>query len=788
MDGFTRSRHRFQGLRPRLTGAAVVALWLALPFAVFAQESPGATIRGVVVDPDGHPVAGVRVTLADRQPVSTDVDGRFAIATTPGEREVRLAHPAFRDLSQTVRVGKSGVELELTLRWAISAQESITVVGIRADDELPVTKTDLSDERVQELSFGQDVPAVLEVTPSVTSYSESGSGSNYSYFSIRGVQQTRINITYDGAPLNDPAEHALYFNNFHDLTSAVAGIQIQRGVGTSSVGAPSYGGSVNFASPAPAADLHGDVRLMLGSFGTRRATAGLESGTLAGGFSLGGRLSLSDTDGYRNHSGSEHGTFFFNGGWQDERTSLRLTGFTGNERSQMSFLAVEAEVLAENPRFNPLDEAERDDFGQDLVQLKLVRATGDHGLLTASVYYNGADGFFLLWDDPVAHNDLLEFGIDQHFWGSMVTYSGGNGRLWSTVGVHYNDFSGDHTLDVGPDRLYRNTGLKQTANGFAKAELRLGDTLLFGDLGLRWARFSYEGSIDLGSVDWLFFDPRIGVRRRLADDLSLYASVGRAQREPARLDLLAGEDDATVPHDLEAVRPESVIDIEAGVYHRSRSLDVRANVYAMEFRDEIALTGELSNIGLPLRRNADRSYRRGIEIDARWRPAAAWSVLGSLNVSHNRIRSWTQFTDVFDRDFTYVGSEPLVYRDIPPALSPERIANLGVEWTGGAVRLAGSLRHVGPAQLDNTGLERFRIPAWTNVDLRADVALERWIPTGRPRLRIFVNNLFDEVDHYASGYSYQFLVQSASARTLDGIRYFYPLADRHMMATLEVDF
>ncbi|MEJ2086514.1 MAG: Plug domain-containing protein, partial [Acidobacteriota bacterium] len=112
-----------------------------------------------------------------------------------------------------------------------AVSDTITVVGIRADDEVPITKTNLDRQQIERLSFGQDLPQLIEYTPSVTWYSDSGIGSNYAYFSLRGIQQTRINMTFDGAPLNDPAEHALYFNNFHDFSNAVDSIQIQRGVG-----------------------------------------------------------------------------------------------------------------------------------------------------------------------------------------------------------------------------------------------------------------------------------------------------------------------------------------------------------------------------------------------------------------------------------------------------------------------------------------------------------------------------------------------------------------------------
>ena len=681
-------------------------------------------------------------------------------------------------------VEEDSEELETTP----AIEDTITVLGIRAGDELPVTKTNLDAQQIDTLSFGQDVPQLLQYTPAMTWYSDSGIGSNYSYFSMRGIQQTRINMTFDGAPLNDPAEHAVYFNNFHDFTNTVDSIQVQRGVGTSSVGSPSFGGSVNFASSPPAQDRSGDLSLALGSYDTKRASFGYESGVFENGFSIGGRFSYADTDGYRDNSGTEHQTGFIDAGWQGERSSLKLVSFFGEVETQLAWLAVEPEILAENRRFNPLDEEERDNFGQNFAQLKYTRALRNDTLLTAALYYNGADGWFRLWDDPQAKNELLQFGIDQSFIGTMVTASKSFDSLSATLGAHFNDFSGDHTLDTEGTRIYENTGYKQTANAFGKAEYRLGDWLLFGDLQLRWAEFSYKGDIDLGSVAWTFLDPKVGVRRFVSPRLSAYASLGRAQREPARLDLLLGEDNATVPHDLEAVRPEKVLDFEAGLDFNTPELALTANIYAMEFTDEIALTGELSEIGLPIRTNVDESYRRGVEVDLKWQASERWALLHSANLSRNRIREWTQFYDVYDEQGSWIDSEPITYRDVPPLLTPEVIVNLGVEWarSGASVALMG--RYVDDAQLDNTGLEEFRLPSYTNVDLRTSVNLGRWWAAANPRLTLFVNNLFDNDDQYPSGYSYQFINQNSSGQqNLDGIPFYYPLATRNAVLTLELD-
>ncbi len=789
-------RERLQEKPGSRFGWALAVILLAA-VASSAAAPASFVIRGVVLDPSGDPVSGASLAIRGRTSVPTDERGRFSIqleagAWGPRVTELRVTHPAYRTLRHMVTADTVDLELELRFEALISVEASISVTGIRAGKDVPVTKRDMNREEIESLSYGQDVPALLSFTPSMTWYSDSGIGSNYSYFSLRGIQQTRINMTFDGAPLNDPAEHALFFNNFHDFTNAVDSIQVQRGVGTSSVGSPSFGGSVNFASASASDSRGGDLRLVLGSFDTQRVSVGYESGIFDNGIFVSGRLSWADTEGYRDHSGSEHRTLFLNVGWQGDRSSLKFVSFSGSEASQLAFLAVDPSTLRENRRFNPLGEEERDNFGQDFAQLKFTRAIGSDTLLTASLYYNGAAGWFRLWDDPQEQSHLLQFGIDQSFVGSMITASKTTDRVSTTVGIHYNDFGGDHTLDVEGGRISENTGFKRTANAFGKIELPLGHWLLFGDLQLRWADFSYRGDVDLESVDWRFLDPKIGLRRSLSSRMSLYASLGRAQREPARLDLLQGEDNATLIHDLEAVRPEKVIDLEAGVNLDTRQLRLQANLYAMEFTHEIALTGELSEVGLPLRRNVDDSYRRGVEVDLEWRASPSWSLLLSANLSRNRISEWTQFYDVYDQRGALIGSEPIAYRDVPPLLSPEAIVNLGGEWRRGTSSLALIGRYVGDAQLDNTGLDEFRLPSYTNFDLRASVDLGRWWPAARPRITLFVNNLLDTDEQYPSGYSYQFINRAAGRSdpgrdSLDGIPFYYPLATRNAVLSLGFD-
>jgi iron complex outermembrane receptor protein len=774
--------------RPPLARAAILVLWLAIAVcpAVAGADEPSHTIEGTVTDRIGDPVDGAVVVVDGTTVAVTDSSGRFSFDLAPGPQVILVTHPAFRSHRHELTVDGNITGVQFALSPPMSVSDSITVTAIRAGEEVPVTKRNLDREEIEELGYGQDVPTLLQYTPSMTWYSDSGVGSNYSYFSLRGIQQTRINMTFDGAPLNDPAEHALYFNNFHDFTSAVDSIQIQRGVGTSSVGAPSYGGSVSFASVPHSQSGQGEARLAFGSYDTQRASVAYQTGFYESGLAFSGRVSYASTDGYRENSGTEHHTFFLNAEWRGERSTLKFVSFSGDEKTQLSFLAVDPDTLSQNPRFNPLAEEERDHFGQDFAQLQYTRAIGDDTVLAASLYYNGADGFFLLWDDPAARNDLLEFGIDQYFIGSMVSLSRETDRLSTTIGAHYNDFQGDHTLDIDETRIYGNTGFKQTANAFIKAEYRLGSWLLFGDAQLRWADFSYRGDLDLGSVDWTFFDPKIGFRRFVSPRLSVYASIGKAEREPTRMDLLLGEDNASIEHDLEAVKPEQVIDVEAGLNLNTPTVALQANLYSMEFSNEIALTGELSEIGLPLRRNVDDSYRRGLEIDLRWLLGRHWAITHSSNLSRNRISEWTQYYDVFDAEGSWIGSESLVHRDVPPLLTPEVVINQGVEWARQDVDLALVGRYVDHSHLDNTGNDDLRAPSYFNLDLRGSLTLSRWRSAGRPKITLYVNNLLGDDDQYPSGYSWLFINRDAGGNdSIDGIPFYYPLATRNFVVTLD---
>ncbi|MGE5346043.1 MAG: TonB-dependent receptor [Acidithiobacillales bacterium] len=670
----------------------------------------------------------------------------------------------------------------------IRRAENVTVSAIRAEDVVPVTKTDIPLKTIEAENTGQEITYLLAETPSVTFYADSGGPNSYSYFSIRGVQMTRINLTWDGAPLNDPEDSAFYFANFGDFAGALGSIQIQRGVGTSTWGAASFGGSMNFASLEPADVFGVGAELTGATFGTWRGSAIVQSGLLGSGLKFWVKGAVQETDGYRDHSGVKQGGLYFGLAKEGEASTFRLSGIFGHEKSELAYLASEKSVLEVNPRDNPLSPEETDSFGQMLVQAQYTRFLGAASSLSVQGYVGDAGGWYRVLDQPTAN--LYQYGLDWWRAGGVVTYQTRIGSVGLTLGGEGSGFVSTHTREVVEQpREYENHGYKYEANGFAKLGWDAGRWHVYGDAQVRWADFRYAGSVGDEAISWTFFNPKLGARYDIARSLSAWASVGATSREPTRSDLLLGEDDASVLPDLTAVKPEKLVSVEAGIDLRMSTLNLHANLYDMEFHDEIALTGQLSEIGLPLRRNVPRSYRRGLELDVRWHPVKSLRLGGTLNASRNRISSWTQFYDVYDPAGNFIGSTSLGFSDVAPLLTPELVANVFADWDILPwITLSASGRYQAQSFLDNTNVSDLVTPDIFVVGLGAAIDLEGVLP-GRPKLRVRVENLLNDMRLWTSGYSYIYATQDpAGSLAFSGIPYFYPQASRSVSVTLDVGF
>lgn len=668
--------------------------------------------------------------------------------------------------------------------------ENVVVQAIRGDEGAPVTKTDLDQTALVEKSWGQELPVLLQDTPSVTQYSEGGAGQGYAYFTLRGLSQTRVNMTFDGVPLNEPEDSAVYTADFGNLSLNLASVQVQRGVGTSTFGAAAFAGSMNFEGLDAARTPGLTLSLAAGSFGTARASANWDSGTFGDGWRLSLRPSWQTTDGFREHSGVKQDSLFFTAVRDFAGSSLRISGFVGEERIQQAFDAADAETLMTDLRNNPMSPDEKDHFHEYLVTAQWTIALGDNASLSFQPYGVGAGGWYDLYSDAT-WTDLQRYGLSWFFGGGIATFTQKLGAFGLTLGAHANSDKSTHSLDDGDGtRLYTNHGTKSEISGFMKLLGDLGRWHPFLDAQVRHARFGYEGSVGDTSVGWTFFNPKAGVRFDLSKTASAYLSVGRTEREPGRSDLLYGADDAPTLPDLTAVKPESVWDVELGAEWRTKTFLLKGNLYDMEFRNEIAATGELSPIGYPLRRNVDRSYRRGIELEASWQALEALRLTAAANASRDRISTWTQFYDVYDASGNYVDSTPRTFHDVAPVATPPFLATLGAEATVVSGLTVGATgRYVAPSWLDNTNTPGLATPRTFALDATLVVDLARFVPTGKPRLKVQVNNVFDNRRLFASGYSYLYANRDvAGVDTLAGTAYYYPLATRSAYVSLDLGF
>ncbi|HJQ21987.1 MAG TPA: TonB-dependent receptor, partial [Gemmatimonadaceae bacterium] len=596
--------------------------------------------------------------------------------------------------------------------------ETVTVSAIRAGETAPVSARVMGAREIAAKAFGQDVPLLLQGTPSLTSYAETGNYWGYSYIRIRGIDQSRINLTLDGIPLNDPEDEVLYFTDFPDLANSLSSVQVQRGVGTSAPGTASYGGSINLQSvPVATTPRNAEVQLQGGSFGTMRASAEYASGILDGRFAMYGRLSGVRSSGYRLHSGTDARSGFFSAAYLGDRDMLKLTATAGLFQDTLAYYGATRAELDTNRRGNILRADETDGFGERLVALSYTRSLDAAASLSITAYRTSATGRYGVCiancGEPVASaNDcgvstaacLWDFHLDFAWYGATATWTRDAAHMHASAGLNANTYARDHYAFDEPGNgspLYLNTGRKGDVSGFGKVALEAGRWTPFLDVQLRRAQFHYVPDAAAGitstSLAWTFVNPKAGVTLALTPHVSAYASYGVNAREPARNDLLGGLDNVDSSSvafvaPLTRVRPEHAHDLEAGVRLRRERVSLDANVFSMQFRDEILPIGQLSYIGTPLRVNVHSSWRRGVELDATATPTARVEL--GLTATAMRAR----IADFVDES---TGQE---YRDVEPLLTPRFTSSQRARIALApqlSVSLAG--RFSSRAQLDNTG-------------------------------------------------------------------------------------
>ncbi len=734
-----------------------------LLYAWIVAVTMGGEIRDAVTQ---MPLAGASIAvIGSGRATISDSSGRFRL-DVPDDARIRISRRGYAPVEISARADTA---LRMFLTPLTRALEQVTITAIRgASDQgrAPITQHTIAITALEPRYSGQEMPLLLADTPGITAYADGGAYSNYTYFRIRGIDQTRVNITLDGIPLNDAEDQAVFFSNYPDLGNSVQSVQVQRGVGTSSLGTASYAGSINFESLALAQSTQrGELQMSRGSFRTTRGSAEWLGGW---GEQLAayGRVSRQDTDGYRHHSGNRSTGSFASVGYYGNRTIAKAIAVIGVSRNELSYLAVPEADIKQDPRSNPLSDSDR--FWQRVAGVTVTRALSPQHTLGATVYNVSAGGDYDVTFDGTVSN----FNLASTMGGAFATWTAHWGHANLIVGAHGNTYHRDHYLFVRPElrtRAYSNRGDKDEASAFAKLSLERGATMWFADFQVRRASFAYTPDRNAGvagsNIDWTFVNPKIGVTMRLTPRTSWYASYGTNGREPTRNDMFAGFDNldttnAAFVGPLDRVRRERVRDAEVGIAYRSSRIAVAGNVFDMRFRNEITPIGELSYIGLPLRKNVGSSFRQGVELEAAYRGEGASRLAASANAALSRSRI-AEYTD---------DATGQTFRDVEPLLTPTFVANHRFSFAlhrTTLLQLDG--RYVGSSFLANTGDPRFVLPAAYTIDAAVTLGV------GPHAMLLQLRNVADR-RAYSAGYT-------------DGTTsYFYVIARRNLIATARLRF
>jgi iron complex outermembrane receptor protein len=601
---------------------------------------------------------------------------------------------------------KGSIDLTLHIPRNIKIDE-ISVVASKAGDKEPVTHANISAADIQKRDFAQDMPYILEGTPSLVTTSDAGQGIGYSGLRIRGTDPTRINVTLNGIPVNDAESHNVFWVDLPDLASSTTNIQVQRGLGWSQPGVGDLGGGIHINTLGFNYEPYGTIKLSGGSFNTRRITAAGGSGLINGRFTIDGRASYITSDGYIDRAASTLYSIYGSAGYHHDQTNLRFVYALGDELTYQAWNGVPEQYIndpelrtfntagAEKPG-EPYDN-EVDDYRQSHAQFHFDQTLSDYGI----------SGF----TEP---SDLVrQRWLDNDYYGFISTlHIGIPGERYFVTGGGWNRYQGQHfgkviwTASTAPDEYpkpyYDNDAVKTDWNIFARSNNKITDRFdLTVDLQGRWIRYAFEGPDEQGNpvdqeVSLKFFNPKIGFSYSLGEHGSIYGLTGLISKEPNR-------DDYTQSTPLSRPNPERMWDSEIGYRYQTKSVNFEAIGYVMQYKDQLVPTGRLNDVGAYTRVNVDRSHRIGLETSVSFNPMDKLKLEAQATLSSNKIQSFTEYIDNW---FTGI-QETVDYENSDLAFSPGLLANALAEYTivsndkhEIAVNLGG--RYIGKQYADNT--------------------------------------------------------------------------------------
>lgn len=776
-----------------------------MPFIASAQFS----ISGKITEKNSEKaLRGAGISLVNSFfSAQSDASGNYSLTNLKaGNYTVRITFLGYQSIEQAVSI-KDNAIINFQMSPNSLLADEILVRSTRASENSATTFRNLSKAELEKNNLGQDLPFLLNQTPSVVVSSDAGNGIGYTGIRIRGSDPTRLNVTINGIPYNDPESQGSYWVNMPDFVSSVDNIQIQRGVGTSTNGAGAFGGSLNIQTITRNDSAYAELNNSVGSYGTIKNTVNAGTGMINNKFSFDGRLSRISSDGYIDRGSSMLKSYFLSGAYYGKNSLLRANIFSGTEKTYQAWNGVPENLLESNRTFNGFTyDDQTDNYTQDHYQLLYSHTFSPQITANGALHYTYGRGYYEEYKEgqPLANYGIAPLNIggttitesdlvrrrwlDNDFYG--LTYSLNYtpaAELNFTLGGAYNEYDGDHFgevirgqfIPVGTTipRYYKGNGFKRDFNVYAKADYQLGKLNLFADLQYRKINYTIKGTdknrLQLNQQDQLdFFNPKFGLSYEINAKNNIYASLAVANKEPNRDDYI---------NSTPANRPasENLLDFEAGYRIRGNSFSAGINSYAMLYKDQLVLTGKVNDVGEYIRQNVSDSYRYGIELDSRLQLSTqlSWGLTASL--STNKIKDFTEFADDYDNGGQIVNS----YKNVDLAFSPKFVGSSEFAFQPFTrTEIALLSKYVSDQYLDNTSNAQRRLDAFfvNDLRLRYNTSYKGLKNIG---LTFQINNVFSEL-YEANGYTFSYL----AGGTFTTENYYYPQAPRNFLLSLSLKF
>ena len=803
---------------------------LALGFTInsFAQFS----ISGSIKDSLANPIPGATIKIANTyMGTYSKSDGSYLLSKIDsGTYLVEVKFIGYETQITQVKVSDKNIDQSFVLKAGIFLFDEVIVSSTRVKENSPIAHTNISNEDYEKSNLGQDIPFLLQQTPSMVSTSDAGAGVGYTGFRLRGSDASRINVTINGIPINDSESQSVYWVNMPDFASSTDNIQIQRGVGASTNGAAAFGGSVNLETMNRNDSAYGEFSSSYGSFNTNKNTIKLGTGLINNHWSIDGRLSYIQSDGYIDRANSNLRSYFLSGDYYDEKTTIKLITFAGNERTfqawwgtPQSRIEGNEDAIQNHAWNNGLDSAqtanlfnsgrtynyyeyenEIDNYSQDHYQFHLSHQFGTTLYANIAAHYTYGRGYFeqfrkqdvlanyglnpaTIGADTAYNSDIIRRRwLDNDFYGTTYSINYHTSKTQIILGGGYNIYDGNHFGEIiwaeyASDsqinhKYYDNNSIKKDFNTYLKADYLLAEkTTLFADLQVRTIEYSTSGidnDLRIINVDtnFIFFNPKGGLSHQFSDALRAYASFSVGNREPVRSDFIDNEKNP---------KHETLYDYEGGIELKIKKILFQANLYYMDYKNQLVLTGALNDVGSPIRTNVDKSYRAGAELIGGLQINKKIQISANATLSQNKITSFTETLYDYTNGYDII---EINYSNTDIAFSPNLIAALSANYAplkGLNLMLQG--KYIGQQFLDNTSNTGRVIDAYYSIDTRASYSLY-FKKLKELSFNLMANNITGNL-YSSNGYTYSYIYGDMVTEN-----FYYPQAGINLLGGVTIKF